>query len=78
MGWVFLVFFFVLGIVYLIWELIFVFLDWNVFCIVIEEGIGFFDDERKFFFWMENNVYDELVSLLIIFSVGIVVFFGFV
>lgn len=27
---------------------------------------------------MENNVYDELVSLLIIFSVGIVVFFGFV
>jgi hypothetical protein len=75
-GWALLIPSLALGIAYLIWEPTPAFLDWKVFCLATEEGIGIPDGGRKFFVWMENNVYDELVSLLIIFSAGIVAFSG--
>jgi|UPI000591D193 hypothetical protein len=73
-GWALLIPSLALGIAYLIWEPTPSFLDWKVFCITTEEGI--FDDGRQFFIWIENNVYDELVSLLLIISAGLVAFSG--
>lgn len=75
-GWAILIPSLALGLAYLIWEPTPSFLDWKVFCLATEEGIGIFDDGRKFFIWMENNVYDELVSLLLILSAGMVAFSG--
>lgn len=73
MGWALLIPSLVLGLAYLIWEPTPPFLDWKVFTLASDEGIF---EGRKFFTWVENNVYDELVSLLLIISAGMVAFSG--
>ncbi|TXB61797.1 hypothetical protein [Phaeodactylibacter luteus] len=70
-GWALLIPSLALGLAYLIWEPTPAFLDWTVFSLASEDGIF---EGRKFFTWVENNVYDELVSLLLIISAGMVAF----
>lgn len=70
-GWALLIPSLGLGLAYLIWEPAPAFLDWTVFSLASEDGIF---EGRKYFVWVENNVYDELVSLLLIISAGMVAF----
>ena len=72
-GWALLLPSLAMGLAYLIWEPTPSFLDWKVFGLAADQGIY---GGPKFFTWVENNVYDELVSLLLIISAGMVAFSG--